>query len=443
MNDPKMAAISKALQELIPGSAIQQSFCSGDELRDLVPNAPTERRSKPGAHIRPELAIFWHPLVNNRICIFRMSRFLPFTSRERNLLGYVASTLDSLRRPSEGMSRTARSAERVMTREAFTSVLTSRYVRGKKSGSTFYAPALVISLLQRLSFQKYEGQQCSSGFVYASGPPRLGESSEVEPYRLEKFREPVQLADTFFEAPGSHRYVDGRNGFYLFNNALKVYGVVRCVRPAEFSRAKRAVNAHLTPLLEVGRGKRWVALVGSNADVRVVFRHGGVLKWSGGSWTLSDPSLPLSVLLDEGLERGLAEDVLSTLLAISDMRLGTVLLIARDPQKRPTPAGRIDDSSLGQNLLACFQRRQFRELVGERLAFGLLTSDGLTTISRDGEVLGCGEIIAVQSGGAASTTGGGRTQAAVNASKHGLAIKVSEDGPVSFFREGRKILAMT
>ena len=64
-----------------------------------------------------------------------------------------------------------------------------------------------------------------------------------------------------------------------------------------------------------------------------------------------------------------------------------------------------------------------------------MTSDGLTTIGRSGMVLGAGDIINLQSSNK-NISGGGRTQAAISASSFGLAVKVSEDGPISIFKDG-------
>lgn len=82
-----------------------------------------------------------------------------------------------------------------------------------------------------------------------------------------------------------------------------------------------------------------------------------------------------------------------------------------------------------------------QDLVDSNLAIGLLSSDGLTTISRNGEILGCGEIISISGDG--GLAGGGRTQAALRASKYGLAIKVSEDGPISFYRRGELLFGIS
>jgi hypothetical protein len=66
----------------------------------------------------------------------------------------------------------------------------------------------------------------------------------------------------------------------------------------------------------------------------------------------------------------------------------------------------------------------------------------MTTISKAGKVLSSGEIIDISLAAKNKPAGGGRTHAAVAASFYGLAIKVSEDGPISVFRNGTQIIKL-
>lgn len=76
--------------------------------------------------------------------------------------------------------------------------------------------------------------------------------------------------------------------------------------------------------------------------------------------------------------------------------------------------------------------------------------DGAVVISPDSSVLDCSCMISRPDPEALANTGfevvqqfdGARTTAAWNASIHGLAIKVSEDGPVTFWERGQKVFAL-
>jgi hypothetical protein len=68
----------------------------------------------------------------------------------------------------------------------------------------------------------------------------------------------------------------------------------------------------------------------------------------------------------------------------------------------------------------------------------ILSSDGLTVVNRKGELLDTGVFIDT-SQVSDLVTGGGRTTAATAASHFGRVLKVSEDGPVDLYRDGRLV----
>jgi len=57
-------------------------------------------------------------------------------------------------------------------------------------------------------------------------------------------------------------------------------------------------------------------------------------------------------------------------------------------------------------------------------------------------VLNCGEIVHMGEADPLRQAGGGRTQAAIAASRYGLVIKISEDGPISFYKDGREQISI-
>lgn len=88
-------------------------------------------------------------------------------------------------------------------------------------------------------------------------------------------------------------------------------------------------------------------------------------------------------------------------------------------------------------LLDRIVRKSFHEL-DRRQRQELLSMDGATVLRRSGEVVTAGTIVRVPSG----STGGGRTAAARQLSKFGLAIKISADGPITGFRRKKEIFTL-
>jgi len=174
--------------------------------------------------------------------------------------------------------------------------------------------------------------------------------------------------------------------------------------------------------------------------VKVVAAGGVHLQWDGNYWHLRDTAVFESILVEHGCSQGLAQQISKVCYALSDLRRGTVLLIPNDPSKVPEPVGAIDNSDLGNALKSAFLNQSFADLISSNSIVGVLTSDGLTTIAKDGRILACGEIVDISGAARSRPTGGGRTHAAVAASGYGLAIKVSEDGPISLFKNGDQLI---
>lgn len=154
-------------------------------------------------------------------------------------------------------------------------------------------------------------------------------------------------------------------------------------------------------------------------------------------WSATDQKLFVEILESDGLDHALAEKLTLCCLAISDMRFGALLLVVSNEGVRPTPAGNIGDVGISTALKRFARGKMISNLIDTNEAVGILTSDGLTTIDRTGRILSAGEIIELQTEGGPRVSGGGRTQAAIAASKYGFAIKISEDGPISLFKDGR------
>jgi hypothetical protein len=117
-----------------------------------------------------------------------------------------------------------------------------------------------------------------------------------------------------------------------------------------------------------------------------------------------------------------------------------LILIPYDDTKLPATVGQIDTSPLASLLNAQLEQATVSSIFKANAGVQVLASDGITIISVGGKLMTCGRIIDLS--GVAGGVGGGRTQAATAASHFGLAIKVSADGPISAFRDGKKILSL-
>ncbi|WP_411891193.1 hypothetical protein [Yoonia sp. SDW83-1] len=302
-----------------------------------------------------------------------------------------------------------------------------------------YTPALLLSELQGLALQSYEGSRCNSGFIFYSQPQEHFEQIEKAGFQVERFDGNVHLEPGFFSSTISHRYVDGRNSFYIVDNHRRIYGIATVKRPGDFSLYDRAMFRHVNGILDTTNGRMFSAFVGRNADVVIYSKGKAMYRWSKLSWKIVDMDMIYDILKSETyLSDGETEALLSALMVCSDLRFGTLVLVLSG-SNIPSFIGKIDKSDLSTHIFKVNEQRKISDIVSSGAAFGILTSDGMTTVSMDGEVVSSGDILDLATDKTIRYEGGGRTQAAQVASYFGLAIKVSEDGPLSLFKNGEKI----
>ena len=235
------------------------------------------------------------------------------------------------------------------------------------------------------------------------------------------------------------RYVDGWSSFYLVDNLQRVQGVVASAMWNQVSEVERASHAHVRSLLASEGVRQWAAFIGRNRDVNIVFPDESFFRWRQAHWHLIDKPVLRQILHRFGVVSEECDALVETVLGLSGLRLGGAILVPSVDQVVPRSVSSIDQSHLGGALVEMVRGRQFSDLVRDGSALGLISSDGLTVVSKSGVVLNSGQIIALHSGGDDSI-GGGRTQAARSASFFGLSIKISEDGPITFYREGKRLI---
>jgi hypothetical protein len=442
MIDQQLTGVLESLKALIPSVTIQMQYMSEHAFSRHFLSHDKHTDDRAGQSHTNEEASLWFQLADKTFIILKLSRpHFPLTKAELKFLGFFSHAIRPLL-VSEDRHK-LKVSSRIVSRYSFEHLLVTQYLRRWHSANTFWTPALILSELQQLSSERYEGNPATSGFLFSTQIEVLLKKIDRSRFRIDEFPQKVELTERFFGKPASYRYVNGRNAFYLVDNHRMISGVVRCIAPQSFSRLDRAVHNHLEPLIGLGVSRCWVGYVGDNADVNLVLPGGRHLRWQKLHWHFVDHGLLADVLGPYCSDKQAVDSLVKSLFTLSELRVGTVILLPSSDGDLPAIAGRIDDSALGAALASTFIGKPVTQLAGDGSILGLLSSDGLTTISSSGKVLGAGQIIDLSASGIKSISGGGRTQAALAASSKGLVLKVSEDGPISIFRNSSEILRLS
>ena len=428
------------LGKLFPQTSSLSKTLAESELVREVPKL-TSMDAGAGVVILPRESYVWFRKPDGRYTLIVLARERsPFTDLERQLLAHCPDVIRTFVQASAGGS-TAMSNMRLAARNTAMEVTVARLMRG--STGNVWTPGLVLGKLRELALTKYENNPCTSGFVYFSDSEEGTDTLGARGFSFQRLEaEDLYLSEQFFDYPASHRYVDGLGSFYLIDNEAKILGVLRCHRLRFFSTLETSTRRHVEHLLRDSGAGSWAAWVGANQDVTVMFPGGGLVRYQNQTWRVLEMVHLVRAMRTFGIEEGVAETTARLAFLIAEERMGTTVFFPRHRRISLSRVAGIDRTDLGRHLSQTITNLTIDELVKEGLALGVLTSDGITSVGLGGDVLKVGQIIEVSRNHDSEVVGGGRTQASIAASRHGLVLKVSEDGPVSIFEGGREMVKL-
>ena len=429
--------ILSTARHLIPGLVAKASITND------TPGVLAELRASSGTvgiiSGRPNLSLLVSMEGMGRWILDFSRPSLPLSTQEWDVLGRLPDAVATLL-SSHGPKR-RHVAHQISSRLSLEHVLVAQTLRRVKVAG-FWWPMTVMETLIELTFRRYEGQIAATGIVFTSKDNLYtAKIDNKHPYALHRFTTTVPLGYDTFSSPASFRYVDGRNSFFLLDKRYQIIGVLRARSPESFSIIDRCSLRHVYPLVRDMPGRVWLAYVGLNSDVQVLLSSGLHLQWQNNHWRVRDDTLVASILRAHGCDLETVTALLGLFNALSELRHGALVLIPDGPAQ-PTIVGKIDNSAIAASLRVQIQQVSIADLISAHAAIGVLASDGLTTISKTGQLLSCGDILDLGGRPTSAVSGGGRSQAARAASAFGLAIKVSEDGPLSIYKNGTLLVSI-
>jgi len=305
----------------------------------------------------------------------------------------------------------------------------------------FWPIQQLIQLLKNLSYQRYEGAPATTGFiVFRTTQTKFAHLMRQRKHKLFTIKPAQEISETFFANPLTYRYVDATNLFFATNIQMQVTGVVRIGNYAVQTNVERLTQRELFSIVNRSGEGAFAVTVNTASEIEVLTSPAKLLIRRKGGWSIFDPDIFRSFLAD-CMEPTVADDLIWTVYALSKSRHGTVVLIFNKgvrhlaALKKGSVGG---DDPVGRLLVEGMKGRTITELKQAGTIHRILSSDGLTVFNRVGKLVDTGFIIDT-SHARDGVTGGGRTTAASAASFFGKVIKVSQDGPIDLYQDGKLI----
>lgn len=424
---PKSAfsAIENSLRDFLGGAKVSLAVVEGRESASFEP----ENRQDIVAYLQVEEVFYRFTARRNE---------LPFTTTENSFIQELFTAFEGL---FAGFSAEGYAAHfRTALLTSLTDIAVARYIRGDRKG-VFWPIQSLIQLLKNLSYQRYEGSQATTGFlVYRNQLDDFLKALEKTRYSwldLEDSRH--RISRDFFRNPLPYRFVDGLRSLFLCDIRMNVKGTVHTNAPGPSDSIEQMANREILSLLAKAGEGSFAIFVNNVSEVEIVLDSDQILVWRKGAWGVYDPDIYRGFLAGH-LEKRSIDYLVWSIYSLSKARHGTVILVANDDADLDA----LRKGSVGGN--DPLSRALIRHVRGTKIGTlkrsgeltRILSSDGLTVINRKGELLDTGVIVDT-SKASHFVTGGGRTTAATAASHFGSVIKVSEDGPVELYRDGKRL----
>lgn len=433
--------VRKHITTLIPNTVIKHSKIAADSIdifdgkKGLVCCNGTKVSSKRYGNI---FEVYLQSVSSNYVHLLKIEKaYFDFTHSEIKLLKKITKAIRSTNNTSADKIKNI-----PQTLEAdcsFPLFIIAQLMRGDCE-YRWSTPIFYLRLLQNLTFQTYEGAKCTSGFICVTDFKNfISAISKNNRCTFNKFDMPIVVQEDFFSMPTSYRYIDGRNSFYVCDRAKNVYGVLNFKNPQEFSLYDRCDGEFIQDILRLNYCK-WIAYVGYSNDVVLYVHEYPQIKWERNQWKLREKQQLIKIFLENGCTEEFSKSISQIIFTLSELHMGSLILIT--DREVPKAIGKIDESILGHELYKVIEEQNCKELKKTNKILRILSSDGLTAFDKNGEILECGSIIDLSSSPEHKIVGGGRTQAAKKASEYGIAIKVSEDGPITVFKNNENIIKL-
>jgi hypothetical protein len=363
---------------------------------------------------------------------------LPFTSSEtafcRELLAAFAGLYSGFHQ--EGYAAHFRTA----LLASIMDITVARFLRGDDRKG-FWPIQQLIQLLKNLSYQRYEGKPATTGFiVHRTTLPAFRSLVEERRHTLVPLQPHQAVSPSFFANPLTYRFVDGTTFFFVANIDMQVTGVVRTGSGLVQTAVERLTQRELFSLMRRAGTDAFAITVNEASEIEVIIPPDKLLVRRKGIWGIFDPDILRSFLVGS-IEAPAADDLLWTVYALSKSRYGTVILIHDRGARRlaALKKGSVGgEDPVGRLLIGQVKGRTISDLKEAGALLRILSSDGMTVFDKSGQLLETGFIIDT-SHAREVVTGGGRTTAASAASFFGKVIKVSQDGPIELYQDGRLV----
>jgi len=383
---------------------------------------------------------------------YSLMRDEPFSNAELKLLTSIGAVLDSR---YQMIVDTTRVEQRF---ELFRGLAEDRYVSGYIDGAPYQqkkwkGPDRVedaIEVLRTSSLSTYENRRNSTGALLFGKDPDPCHELPVTPLGALRYSPALTSIRSFY------RLCDGLQTLALVDQngfLVEIVDVEQWAQPLSDTRlAVPSPTRYQTHSRATLCGGHVCMLLTLNGEMKIFANGVQVFLFRDGRWRLTDAERKYSLWTGAIGNVELAERLFGAALNLAEDRRGGLLVVLDDPGTARKLVSRNDLLSplpdRGEHPVAG-SKDQLHYLLHQKRVLDVPSAvletvariDGGIVLDRDSNLLAFGAILRHPDLADLHPDNieGGRTTAAISASRFGCVLKISEDGMISFFRNGKCI----
>jgi hypothetical protein len=316
----------------------------------------------------------------------------------------------------------------------------SPYADGGAQPAKHDGIADAIEVLRQSSLITYENRRISTGVILV-GPGRDGRDAKTEPPAGA-----VPYTSALVSIKSFHRLCDGLHTVFLVSPEGLLVDLV------DVERYARAYGDVALPAPSAERYRAHCLATASGGNICLVLTPNGEIKiFAGGvqafhflegRWRVTDMRENYHEFHQAIGDTVLAQRLFTVALNLAEHRRGGLFVILDEGESAAglvAPEDLLENQPAGSSKKAHYLLRQKSVIELELTVLqSIARVDGGIVMDRAGALLAFGAILRT-SGEPLAAQEGGRTTAAVYASRFGMALKISEDGAVAFYRAGARV----
>lgn len=315
-----------------------------------------------------------------------------------------------------------------------------------------------IEVLRESSLLTFENRRISTGaLLFGAGPKHHPDLCHKAPTAS---REAIAYTSQLTSIKSFHRLCDGIHTLFLVNRGGLLVDLVdirdwTCMFNEADLPAPTA-NLYRAHCLATLQGGHICMVLTPNGEIKVMAHGSQIFNFLGGRWRLTDCVNKFEIWREGVGNAQLAERLFSAALNLAEDRRGGLFVVLDDPKRAQhfVPIGelldapqmpRVDPQDLGTKDQIHYLLRHKQVLgMAPALLETIARMDGSLVMDRESNLLAFGAILrnTGMAGADDQILEGGRTTAAVGASRFGNVLKISEDGLVSYYKDGALVWEM-